>query len=29
MVAGIVAIRVQENEGTGPLFDRYDVHSLG
>jgi hypothetical protein len=28
-VAGVLAIRVPENEGTGPLFERYDVRSIG
>ena len=28
-VAGIAAIRVPENEGTEPLFERYDVRSPG
>lgn len=28
VVAGVVALQVEENEGTRPLFDAYAVHSL-
>jgi adenine phosphoribosyltransferase len=28
-VAGVLAIRVPESEGTEPLFERYDVRSIG
>lgn len=28
-VAGVLVIRAHRNEGTEPLFDRYDVRSLG
>lgn len=28
-VAGVAAIRVHRNERTEPLFERYDVHSVG
>ena len=28
-VAGVLAIRVHENDGTEPLFEKYDVRSIG